>query len=141
MAKNYETVIPSLTLNTPLIRNKASKVAYILRHAMNNPGWTSSQIEGELVSMRRSDSEGGSRPTDVATSIQADLQHVLRYHYDDLECEVKTTFVDGATYKFTIKVTESGGVNVITAEAVKTEDGEFILTETELNKGVNNVRI
>lgn len=133
MAKTYDTVIPSLTLNNPLIRNKASKVAYILRHAMNNPGWTSSQIEGELVSMRRSDALNGSRPDAVATSIKSDLTNALRYHYEEIEVDVKPVFVEGATYKFVIHVTEQGGINILTMETVRTENGEFILNETITN--------
>lgn len=134
MTKEYTTVIPSLTLNTPLIKNKASKVAYILRHAMNNPGWTSSQIEKELVSMRRSDAKNGSNPGAVANSIEVDLNSALKYHYEDLECSVKVVYVDGATFKFEIIVTEQGGGNILSLETVRTENGEFILNETQMTK-------
>ena len=49
----YTGVIPVLSINTDQLTKKEDQLAYLIRHAFYNPGWTSSQIEGYLVSIRR----------------------------------------------------------------------------------------
>ncbi len=136
MENKLVSVIPSLTLNNPLIKDRSSKLAYILRHAMNSPGWTSSQIEGELVSMRKMEALHGPQVQDVAAAIQQNIQHVIAYHEKNATVTVRPELIDGVKYRFVISVEDSiTNEPLILLHTVRTDQGEFILVNTEIQEG------
>lgn len=130
-----KTVIPSLTLNNPLIRDKATKIAYLIRHAMNAPGWTSSMIEEQLISARKCDAIYGPDPQKIANALEQQLSEAISYHYDNIGVKIKVEAIsEGSTkYKMIITVTDnSTGTVMFNNRMVKSENGEFVIVAQEV---------
>jgi aspartate/tyrosine/aromatic aminotransferase len=87
MAK--QPVIPVLSINTDQITKRDDQLAYLLRHAFYNPGWTSSQIESSLVSMRRLLAQYEDDPAEFANALKQRLEAAVQRLY--AYCRVNVT--------------------------------------------------
>ena len=129
------TVIPSLTLHNPLIRDKSTKIAYLIRHAMNAPGWTSSMIEEQLISARKCDALNGPDPQKIATALEQQLSEAISYHSDNIDVKIGVEAISegSSKYKMIITVTDNTtGTVLFNNHMVKSENGEFIIVSQEV---------
>lgn len=129
------SVIPTLSLNQPLIKDRASKLAYLIKFALHNPGWTSSIIESQLVSMRFIEAKAGDDPNAVAVMLQQHLSAAMRLHDDNINVNVTVGANDTGDLRYLIRVTDMTTQQlIITSSMVKATGGDFILTAME---GIN----
>jgi hypothetical protein len=126
------TVIPSLTINQPFIKDRASKLAYLIKFALHNPGWTSSLIENQLVSMRNIEAKCGNDHAAVATMLQQQLSAAMHLHDDDADVSVTVGVNDQNEYRYVIKVVDvTSRELLLTNDIIKNVNGDLILSEME----------
>lgn len=124
----HQPVIPVLSINTDKLTRKEDQIAYIIRHAFYNPGWTSSQIEGYLVSMRRLLAQYEYDRNEFANGLKQKLELAIKHLYADLSVSVDTVMLSPNTYSVTIAVTNAQGQPILSSSNIKVVDNEIILT-------------
>lgn len=123
----YKPVIPVLSINTDQLTRKEDQLAYLIRHAFYNPGWTSSQIEGYLVSIRRLLAQSEYDRNEFASSLKQRLELAVKHLYADHSVSVDTYMIDPAKYGVTISILNSQGQPVLSYDNIKVENNEIIL--------------
>lgn len=122
------TVIPTLFINQMEVTTPEDVVAYLLRFMIMNPGWTSSQIEASLLSMRKFVARHTENIEVLPGAVQNVLDAAIKRHYPDLSASVTSTRLDEANnYNLHISVTDSYGTPVLSTDDFMIEDGQFVL--------------
>lgn len=124
----HQPVIPVLSINTDKLTRREDQIAYIIRHAFYNPGWTSSQIEGYLVSMRRLLAQHEYDRSEFANGLKQKLELAVKHLYADLSVSVDTVVLSPNTYSVTIAVTDAQGQPILSSSNIEVVDNEIILT-------------
>lgn len=122
-------VIPSFSLNVSMITNPSDQVAYIIRHAFHNPGWTSSFIDDQLVSMRKLRAQYTEDKEYFINALQAALQRAIEQYQPTFIVSisgVNSKTVPNA-YKLIIVVNNSLGECVLNMDSVRVVDGVLLL--------------
>lgn len=127
-------VIPSLSLNMPLITDPKEQVVYLLKHAFHNPGWTSSFIEDSLVSMRKLRAQYTEDKTKFTSALQIYLQNAIQRYQPSFRVEVSSRDVDVNTYTLVIAITDSMNRLVLSTSDIKVIDGVIVLKTDTDNK-------
>ena len=120
-------VIPVLSINTDQLTRPEDQLAYLLRHAFYNPGWTSSQIEGSLVSMRRLLAQYENDRNEFVNALKQRLEAAVKRLYATFSVNVDLYTVSPVKYGITITVVDNRGVPVISSDAIKVVNNEIIL--------------
>ena len=120
-------VIPVLSINTDQLTRPEDQLAYLLRHAFYNPGWTSSQIEGSLVSMRRLLAQYENDRNEFVNALKQRLEAAVKRLYATFSVNVDSYTVSPVKYGITITVVDNRGVPVISSDAIKVVNNEIIL--------------
>lgn len=123
----YTSVIPVLSINTDQLTRKEDQLAYLIRHAFYNPGWTSSQIEGYLVSMRRLLAQSEYDRNEFANALKQRLELAVKHYYADHSVSVDTYMITPNSYGVTISILDSQGQPALSDENIKVVDNEIIL--------------
>ena len=123
----YTSVIPVLSINTDQLTRKEDQLAYLIRHAFYNPGWTSSQIEGYLVSMRRLLAQSEYDRNEFANALKQRLELAVKHYYADHSVSVDTYMITPNSYGVTISILDSQGQPTLSDENIKVVDNEIIL--------------
>lgn len=123
----YTSVIPVLSINTDQLTRKEDQLAYLIRHAFYNPGWTSSQIEGYLVSMRRLLAQAEYDRNEFANLLKQRLELAVKHYYADHSVSVDTYMITPTSYGVTISILDSQGQPALSDENIKVVDNEIIL--------------
>ncbi len=123
----YQSVIPVLSINTDKLTKKEDQLAYLIRHAFYNPGWTSSQIEGALVSMRRLLAYYEYDRNEFANGLKQKLEQAVKHLYADHSVTVDTTMLSPNTYSVSISITNAQGQPVLSSTNIKVVDNNIIL--------------
>ena len=102
-----------------VISNTADIVAYLIRHSLKNPGFTSSFIENDLVSFRKLEAEHVDK-IDLVATYQQQLQTIILRNLpnESLNVMVNWEDVDGFNYKLAIDVTDSTGATILVSGKV-----------------------
>lgn len=124
---DYTGVIPVLSINTDQLTKKEDQLAYLIRHAFYNPGWTSSQIEGYLVSIRRILAKAEYDRNEFSNSLKQKLELAVKHYYADHSVSVDTYLISPTTYGVTITIMDSQGQPVLSDKNIKVVDNEIIL--------------
>jgi len=101
--------------------------AYLIRFLIMNPGWTSSQIESTLLSMRKSVSATAEDIARLPEYIQDSLNIAMAAYHPGYSATVKATQVTKTTYNLHIAVLDRTGAPVLTADDFVIDNGEFKL--------------
>ena len=123
----FVPVIPVLSINTDQLVRKEDQLAYIIRHAFYNPGWTSSQIENVLVSMRRLIAQYEYDKNEFANALKQRLELAVKHLYADHSVTVETYDISPVKYGVVISVLNNQGQPVLSSSAIKVENNEIIL--------------
>ena len=123
----FVPVIPVLSLNTDQLVKREDQIAYIIRHAFYNPGWTSSQIEDELVSMRRLVAHYELDKDEFVSMLRKKLELAIKHLYAELSVNVESYDVDPTKYGVTISVVDSQGNLVLASNNIRVKDNKIIL--------------
>lgn len=118
-------VIPSLSLNESQVTNPSDQVAYIIRHAFHNPGWTSNFIEDQLVSMRKLRAMYTEDKTRFVSVLQSKLQHAIEQYQPTFVVTIKTEDSKKVpnAYKLIFTITNSLGECVLNMDSIRVVDG------------------
>ena len=122
-----QPVIPVLSINTDQLTKKEDQIAYIIRHAFYNPGWTSSQIEGSLISMRRVLAHYEYDRNEFVNGLKQKLELAVKHLYATMNVSVDSVVLSPNTYKVVISITNDQGVPVLSSSNIKVIDNEIIL--------------
>ena len=122
------SVIPSLSLAKDQITDPREQIAYLLRHAANNPGWTSSYLEPYLISMRKLYSENHENVGDMVSSLQGRLQYSLdQLHPGSYTVNVTVTDMDTLTVAIAIAITDRYGNVVVSTDDIRVSENKIYL--------------
>ena len=119
--------IPALFINQMEISTPQDVAAYLIRFLIMNPGWTSSQIESTLLSMRKSVSATAEDIARLPEYIQDSLNIAMDAYHPGYSATVKATQVTKTTYNLHIAVLDRTGAPVLTADDFVIDNGEFKL--------------
>lgn len=122
-----EYALPTLNINQPIITNMSQIMASLLKFAIWNPGWTSSQIEDSLVSMRKLRAEHMDDVNEFARMLQIKLDMAVKRYRSDWKASVSCYQTGVDTVNLTIKIADSMNVPVISMDDVIVRDGEILL--------------
>ena len=119
-----KSVIPTLSINNPVIESGADKMIYLLKFLMYNPGWTSSWYDSKLLSMRRSMAQYTEDIDKLVPALQNFLNDVIQKYYPSYSCSIKTTFDDDAHTKYSmdIFIRDGAGNIVISLDKIKSDN-------------------
>lgn len=126
--------IPTLHLGpTQIIQDKKDIAAYIVRHALNNPGGTSSFVEHELVSFRKLEAEFGENGQLLAKELEGKLNAILYKYFgdDSFMTEVEYEQYDSSSkYKLAINITDASGVPLISNTSISLNNRKISINYT-----------
>lgn len=99
----------------------ADQLAYAIRWFFVNPGSTSSNNEGEMISFRKLNAKYGNSPADFTSMISGMLTAIVSKYYPGATAEVEYEKKDGysndgahkGNYGLIIKVADAGGNAII----------------------------
>lgn len=121
-------VIPTLHSGpTQVLKNKDDIVAYIIRHSLMNPGFTSSFIEGRLISFRKLEAEYETDREGLAEAYSSKLKIAFQNLFpdDNISVTVDTYDIDDAKYGLTINVTDTSAVPLVVSGKIEVSDGDI----------------
>ena len=122
------SVIPTLSLAKDQITDPREQIAYLLRHAANNPGWTSSYLEPYLISMRKLYADNNNSVEDMVSSLQGKLQYSLdQLQPASYQVNVITYSVDELTTGITISIVDRHGNLVVSTDDIRVKDNVIYL--------------
>ena len=131
----FEPVIPVLGLNIDQLTRKDDQLAYLLRHAFNNPGWTSEQIEGQLVSIRRLLAEHENDPDEFVSALRQKLETAVKHLHASHGVNVTYEKLgDHQHYKVTITIVDGNGTPVLSSDAISVKDNQIVLNTDRNNE-------
>ena len=119
--------LPTLNINQPVIEDPHQIMIALLKFLFWNPGWTSSQIEDQLLSMRKFRAQTGQDVGDMKSAIQTCLNNAVKRYRDDWKVSVNHEDLSPTTYRLKIAITDSVGVPVINMNDIVVKDGEIML--------------
>lgn len=120
-------VIPTLFINQMQIESPQDVIAYLLKFMMTNPGWTSSQIESSLLSIKKFVSKNTENIDVLPGAIQSVLDAAVKRYFPDYNASVTAAKMSVNTYNLEISVTDQFGAVVLSSNDFVIEDGEFKL--------------
>lgn len=119
--------IPTLFVNQPSLSSPPDVVAYLLRFMATNPGWTSSQIEASLLSMRKFVFKHTEDIAVLPGAIQAVLDAAVKRYFPNYNAVVLGKRVTETRYSLQISVTDALGASVLSTDDFVIDNGEFKL--------------
>lgn len=119
--------LPTLNINQPIITEDSQIMASLLKFAIWNPGWTSSQIEDTLVSMRKIRAQYTQDVPDFPQALQGYLDSAVKRYHEDWQANVSYEQVGPNTYTLIIRISDGLNVPVINMDDVVVRDGEILL--------------
>lgn len=122
-----QPVIPVLSLNTDQLTKMDDQLAYLLRHAFYNPGWTSSQIESSLVSMRRLLAQYENDRNEFVNALKQKLESAVKRLYATFSVNVDSYTISPTRYGVTIAILDNKGRPIVSSDVIRVENNEIIL--------------
>ena len=119
--------LPTLNVNQPIIDDPTQIMIALLKFLFWNPGWTSSQIEDELLSMRKFRAQTGQEINDMKSTLQTCLNDAVQRYRNDWKASVDHEILSPTTYRLKIAITDNVGVPVINMNDIVVKDGEIML--------------
>lgn len=112
-------VIPVLSRHLDQLTDPVDQIAYIIRHAVYNPGWTSNYIEPYLISMRKLFAENSHHLINMAKQLESKLSFTL-------------TEMFGQTYRVTTKVYDINEVTKGVRVLITDSTGNLVLNTDDI---------
>lgn len=124
-------VIPVLSISQDQLIRPSDQIAYILRHAFYNPGWTSSYIEAYLISMQKLFAECHHNLEEMATRFTEKLRFTLKEMYGSkyhVNMEIYT--VDDFTKGVKIIISDNNQNLVLKSDDIRFSNGKCYIRTT-----------
>lgn len=124
-------VIPVLTTGQDQLTRHTDQIAYILRHAFYNPGWTSSYIESYLISLQKLYAEANHDLLQMADMFRDKLTHSLKEMYGN-RYHVNTDVyeIDEISKGVKIVIADNNQNPVLSVDDIRITDGKFYIKST-----------
>ena len=120
--------IPTLFVNKDEMRTPQEVISYLLKFMMHNPGWTSSQIEGGMLSMRKFAAETSENINALPGMVESILSSAINKHFPNYSVKVNATVMpDQVTYRMSILVMDTVGEHVFGTDDFIVRDGKLML--------------
>lgn len=119
--------LPTLNINQPIIDDDHLIMLALLKFMFWNPGWTSSQIEDTLLSMRKLRAQCSQDIPDFPQAIQTRLRDAVQRYHPEWKVTVSHEMLSPTTYKLIIAITDEINQPVINMDDFVVRDGEILL--------------
>lgn len=119
--------LPTLNINQPIIDDDHLIMLALLKFMFWNPGWTSSQIEDTLLSMRKLRAQCSQDIPDFPQAIQTRLRDAVQRYHPEWKVTVSHEMMSPTTYKLIISITDEINQPVINMDDFVVRDGEILL--------------
>lgn len=119
--------LPTLNINQPIIDDDHLIMLALLKFMFWNPGWTSSQIEDTLLSMRKLRAQCSQDIPDFPQVIQTRLRDAVQRYHPEWKVTVSHEMLSPSTYKLIIAITDEINQPVINMDDFVVRDGEILL--------------
>lgn len=119
--------LPTLNINQPIIDDDHLIMMALLKFMFWNPGWTSSQIEDTLLSMRKLRAQCSQDIPDFPQAIQTRLRDAVQRYHPEWKVTVSHEMLSPTTYKLIIAITDEINQPVINMDDFVVRDGEILL--------------
>lgn len=119
--------LPTLNINQPIIDDDHLIMLALLKFMFWNPGWTSSQIEDTLLSMRKLRAQCSQDIPDFPQVIQTRLRDAVQRYHPEWKVTVSHEMLSPTTYKLIIAITDEINQPVINMDDFVVRDGEILL--------------
>ncbi len=122
-------VIPTLDLNHPVLTNRSDQMIYLLKFLMYNPGYVSSWMDDDLMSMRKSMAKYTEDPDRLVPALQQYLSSAVQRFYGDYSCVIDTIPDEGNpdNYTMVIHIRDNLGNDVVTLDKVRKDDSNLFI--------------
>ena len=122
-------VIPTLDLNHPVLTNRSDQMIYLLKFLMYNPGYISSWMDDDLMSMRKSMAKYTEDPEKLVPALQQYLSAAVQRFYSDYSCVIDTIPDEGNpdNYTMVIHIRDNLGQDVVTLDKVRKDDSNLFI--------------
>ena len=125
------SVIPVLSLGQDQLTRPADQIAYILRHAFYNPGWTSSYIEHYLISLQKLFAECHHNLSEMSNRLAEKLRYTLNELYDGAyQVNMEIYSVDEITQGVKIIIVDNNQNLVLSSDDIRVSNGECYIRQT-----------
>ena len=119
--------LPTLNINQPIIDDDHLIMLALLKFMFWNPGWTSSQIEDTLLSMRKLRAQCSQDIPDFPQTLQIRLRDAVQRYHPEWKVTVSHEMMSPTTYKLIISITDEINQPVINMDDFVVRDGEILL--------------
>ena len=119
--------LPTLNINQPIIDDDHLIMLALLKFMFWNPGWTSSQIDATLLSMRKLRAQCSQDIPDFPQAIQTRLRDAVQRYHPEWKVTVSHEMLSPTTYKLIIAITDEINQPVINMDDFVVRDGEILL--------------
>jgi len=125
------SVIPVLSIGQDQLTRPVDQIAYLLRHAFYNPGWTSSYIESYLISMQKLFAECHHNLSEMSGRLREKLAYSLNEMYDGAyHVDIETYAIDDFTQGARIIITDNNNNLVLSSDDIRVKDGHCYIRQT-----------
>ena len=125
------SVIPVLSVGQDQLTRPADQIAYILRHAFYNPGWTSSYLEPYLISLQKLFAENSNNLEEMSNKFIEKLQYILKEMYgSNFQVNAELYSVDILTKGVKISITDANNNLVLNSDDIRIKDGKCYIRQT-----------
>ena len=126
-----DSVIPVLSIGQDQLVRDRDQIAYILRHAFYNPGWTSSYIETRLISLQKLFAECHDNLDEMANRLIDKLRFTLNEMYNGkYSVDMEIYRIDDFTKGVKIAITDSNQNLVLSSDDIRIKDGKCYIRST-----------
>lgn len=119
--------LPTLNINQPIIDDDHLIMLALLKFMFWNPGWTSSQIEDTLLSMRKLRAQCSQDIPDFPQTLQIRLRDAVQRYHPEWKVTVSHEMLSPTIYKLIIAITDEINQPVINMDDFVVRDGEILL--------------
>lgn len=125
------SVIPVLSTGQDQLTRPVDQIAYILRHAFYNPGWTSSYLEAYLISLQKLYAESHNDLNQMVDRFREKMTYTLNEMFNGayhISCTVYD--VNPFTRGVKVAIVDNNQNPVLSADDIRISNGKFYIRST-----------
>ena len=121
-------VIPTLSLNMPVLENSNDKLIYILKYMFYSPGWVSNWYDDYLLSMRKYVAQYTEDSNVLVPKLQEYINDVIHRFYPDYNCQLDAIpdAENPNNYTIDISIKNSLGMLVLNLGKIRKDESIFL---------------
>jgi len=125
------SVIPVLSTGQDQLTRPVDQIAYILRHAFYNPGWTSSYLEPYLISLQKLYAESHEDLNQMIDRLREKLAFTLNEMFNNAyHVNMEVYEIDPFTRGVKIGISDNNQNLVLSTDDLRISNGKFYIRST-----------